>query len=135
MTNGHAGASSSVSEKEESGDLEVSMHVKDGGMKLVRILTPDFRWQSGNANIRLKLHGRPGDLALDGGMQISKATVTSPFLRYPMTNIAANVGLADNVVQAGLLVLYQICFHFSNQLDIVDCALLKPCIWNGQKCA
>lgn len=98
-------AGMAAAEAEESGDLEVSMHVKDGGMKLVRILTPDFRWQSGNANIRLKLHGKPGDLALDGGMQISKATVTSPFLRYPMTNMAASVSLADNVVQVWLLLL------------------------------
>ena len=79
--------------------VEVGMRVKDGGMKLVGILTPDFRWQSGNADIELRLHGRPGALALDGGLHVSKATITSPFLKYPMTNVAAAVNLADNVVQ------------------------------------
>lgn len=118
--------------------MEVSMHVKDGGMKLVRILTPDFRWQSGNANIRLKLHGLAGQLGLDGGMQISKATVTSPFLKYPMTNMSANVGLADNIVQVrhpdslfkrrlGVLSRFFQLFlrTSSDRVDLEDCSELK----------
>lgn len=86
---------------EEEGDqsVDVDVMVKDGGMKLVRILTPDFNWQSGNADISVQLHGQPGDVALEGGMHISKATVSSPFLKYPMTNVAASVKLADNMVQ------------------------------------
>ena len=79
--------------------MDVNVHVKDGGMKLVRILTPDFRWQSGSADIKMRLHGRPASLALDGGAQVGKATITSPFLKYPMTNVAASVNLADNVLQ------------------------------------
>ena len=92
--------SAAVEEPPALGDsVEVGMRVKDGGMKLVGILTPDFRWQSGSADIELRLHGRPGALALDGGLHVSKATITSPFLKYPMTNVAAAVNLADNVVQ------------------------------------
>ena len=34
-------------------------------------------------------------------MHISKATVSSPLLKYPMTNVAASVTLADDVVQVG----------------------------------
>ena len=74
------------------------MHVKDGGMKLVRILTPDFRWQSGNADVELNLRGQPGNLALEGGLHVSKGTISSPFLKYPMTNTTASVHLADNIV-------------------------------------
>ena len=92
--------SAAVEEPPALGDsVEVGMRVKDGGMKLVGILTPDIRWQSGNADIELRLHGRPGALALDGGLHASKATITSPFLKYPMSNVAASVTLADNVVQ------------------------------------
>ena len=86
-------------EEEDDDSVEVDVTVKDGGMKLVRILTPDFSWQSGNADIGVKLHGQPGSVALEGGMHISKATVSSPFLKYPMTNVAANVQLADNTVE------------------------------------
>ena len=74
------------------------MHVKDGGMKLIRILTPDFRWQSGNADVELKLHGQTGNLALNGGLHASKGTISSPFLKYPMTNAAASIHLTDNIV-------------------------------------
>ena len=35
-------------------------------------------------------------------MHISKATVSSPLLKYPMTNVAASVTLADDIVQVGL---------------------------------
>ena len=86
-------------EEEADNSVEVDVTVKDGGMKLVRILTPDFNWQSGNADIDVKLHGQPGNVALEGGMHISKATVSSPFLKYPMTNVAASVNLADNNVE------------------------------------
>jgi len=79
--------------------VEVDVNVKDGGMKLVRILTPNFSWEAGNADIDLRLRGRPGSLALQGGMHISKATVSSPLLKYPMTGVAASVTLADDVVQ------------------------------------
>ena len=87
------------SEEEADSSVEVDVTVKDGGMKLVRILTPDFIWQSGNADIDMRLRGQPGHVALEGGMHVSKATVSSPFLKYPMTNVAASVNLADNNVE------------------------------------
>ena len=93
----HAGSKGEPVER-SSDDVEVSMHVKDGGMKLIRILTPDFRWQSGNADVELKLHGRTGNLALNGGLHASKGTISSPFLKYPMTNAAASIHLTDNIV-------------------------------------
>jgi hypothetical protein len=31
--------------------------VKDGGMMLVTALTPDLRWQSGAAELSLRVHG------------------------------------------------------------------------------
>ncbi len=86
-------------EEDSDDSVEVDVTVKDGGMKLVRILTPDFNWQSGNADIDVKLHGQPGNVALEGGMHVSKATVSSPFLKYPMTNVAASVNLAENNVE------------------------------------
>lgn len=89
-------------EEESDTSVKVDVTVKDGGMKLIRILTPDFDWQSGNADIDVKVHGQPGDIALEGGMHISKATVSSPFLKYPMTNVAASVNLADNNVEVWL---------------------------------
>lgn len=97
-----AGAVEPSSENDGEDLVEVDVTVKDGGMKLVRILTPDFIWQSGKADIDLKLHGQPGNVALEGGMHISKATVSSPFLKYPMTNVAANVNLADNIVEVNI---------------------------------
>ena len=94
-----AGALKMPFEEEVDNSVAVDVTVKDGGMKLVRILTPDFNWQSGSADIDVKLYGQPGNVALEGGMHISKATVSSPFLKYPMTNVAASVNLADNNVE------------------------------------
>ena len=34
--------------------LDVSITVRDGGMALLTTLTPDFRWQSGSADITLR---------------------------------------------------------------------------------
>ena len=34
--------------------LDVSITVRDGGMALLTTLTPDFRWQSGSADIMLR---------------------------------------------------------------------------------
>ncbi len=35
------------------------MSVKDGGMMLVTALTPDLRWQSGAAELSMRVHGSP----------------------------------------------------------------------------
>ena len=38
--------------------LDINVHVKDGGMALLSTLTPDFRWQSGAADITLRCAAR-----------------------------------------------------------------------------
>jgi hypothetical protein len=40
-----------------SEQLEVEVSVKDGGMMLVTALTPDLRWQSGAAELALRVRG------------------------------------------------------------------------------
>ena len=42
-----------------SEELEVNVSVKDGGMMLVTALTPDLRWQSGAAELSMRVHGSP----------------------------------------------------------------------------
>lgn len=114
-------------EKMEQGDnVEVNVQVKDGGMKLVRILTPDFRWQSGNADIELRLTGQSGDLALEGGLHASKATISSPFLKYPLTNTTASINLADNVVNVRFVFYYFPDSAFTVRLVLNVFILLTP---------
>ncbi len=79
-----------------SEEVEVDVDVKDGGMKLVRILTPDFSWEAGNADIDLRLRGRPGNVAL----QASFLPVVQPCnvkhkgctYRYSKVNLESLIG-------------------------------------------
>ena len=56
LVNGVEGASGGLGRSEE---LEVNVSVKDGGMMLVTALTPDLRWQSGAAELSVRVHGSP----------------------------------------------------------------------------
>ncbi|CAL8466123.1 g5659 [Coccomyxa elongata] len=82
-----------------SEELEVSVSVKDGGMMLVTALTPDLRWQSGAAELSMRVHGSPSHPQVEGRAHFAKAAIACPWLKYPMTNLGGTVRMADNALK------------------------------------
>lgn len=72
--------------------LDVRLSVKDGGMAVLTSITPDLRWQAGQAAVEVRLRGSLDRPVLSGSAAISKATLECPsLLRWPLTNVAAEV--------------------------------------------
>ncbi|KAK9862508.1 hypothetical protein WJX84_009406 [Apatococcus fuscideae] len=78
--------------------LDVSITVRDGGMALLTTLTPDFRWQSGSADITLRVHGSLERPEMEGAAAAGKATIMCPYLRYPITHAGGIMRLSDNML-------------------------------------
>ena len=72
--------------------LDVRLSVKDGGMALLTSVTPDLRWQGGQAAVELRLRGSLEQPVLSGTASVAKATLECPaVLRWPLTNVTAEV--------------------------------------------
>lgn len=72
--------------------LDVRLSVKDGGMAVLTSVTPDLRWQAGQAAVDVRLRGSLDRPVLSGSATITKATLECPsLLRWPLTNVAAEV--------------------------------------------
>lgn len=75
-------------QKEQEVDLAVQ--VKDYGMALLTALAPEYcTWQSGTASVDVRVRGRLTSPTLSGSAQLSKATLVSPQLRHPISNLSA----------------------------------------------
>ncbi|KAL0047976.1 hypothetical protein WJX82_004829 [Trebouxia sp. C0006] len=80
-------------------DVEAALHVKDAGMMLVSTVAPDFTWQSGNADIALRVSGQQEQPIIEGSAQLRKAAIYCPHFKYPMTNVHADINMANNHLQ------------------------------------
>ncbi|KAK9840821.1 hypothetical protein WJX81_007219 [Elliptochloris bilobata] len=91
----------------EAGDdadqLDVSVSVKDSGMRLVTALSHDVRWESGAAEVSLQVSGDMARPRVEGAAQLSKAALVCPWTRYPISNLSATVRLADNALKVEAL--------------------------------
>lgn len=76
--------------------LDVRLSVKDGGMAILTSVTPDVQWQGGQAAIDMRLRGSLEQPVLSGVASVSKATLDCPFLRFPLTNVSADVRAGDD---------------------------------------
>jgi translocation and assembly module TamB len=78
--------------------LDVRLSVKDSGMAILTSVTPDVHWQQGQASIDLRLRGSLMQPVLSGGASISKATLDCPLLRFPLTNVSAEVRAGEDLL-------------------------------------
>lgn len=69
------------------GNMSADVKVVDGGMRLVSVVVPDFRWEAGTADINLSANGPVTDPEIKGRASIARATMYSPNLKYPLKNV------------------------------------------------
>ncbi|KAG8053184.1 hypothetical protein GUJ93_ZPchr0001g29271 [Zizania palustris] len=80
----------------EPGEVRINADIKDGGMMLITALSPYANWLQGYADVLLQVKGTVDQPVVDGSASFHRATVTSPFLRTPLTNFAGNVHVISN---------------------------------------
>ncbi|PIA65229.1 hypothetical protein AQUCO_00100602v1 [Aquilegia coerulea] len=78
------------------GEVRVDADIKDGGMMLLTALCPYANWLHGNADIMLQVRGTVEQPVLDGSAAFHRASVSSPVLRKPLTNIGGTVHVKSN---------------------------------------
>ncbi|KAJ4952863.1 hypothetical protein NE237_029695 [Protea cynaroides] len=78
------------------GDVRVDADIKDGGMMLITALCPYANWLHGNADIVLQIRGTVEQPVLDGSASFHRASISSPVLRKPITNLGGTVLVKSN---------------------------------------
>ncbi|KAL6980146.1 hypothetical protein U1Q18_021795 [Sarracenia purpurea var. burkii] len=78
------------------GEVRVDADIKDGGMMLLTALSPYANWLHGNADVMLQVRGTVEQPVLDGSASFHRATVSSPVLRKPLTNLGGTVNVNAN---------------------------------------
>ncbi|GIL58076.1 hypothetical protein Vafri_13264, partial [Volvox africanus] len=94
-------------EEEEEEEVTAELHVRDGGMGLLVALIPECEWQGGGAAVDLRVHGSLKAPQVEGRARVTRGSLLSPVLRYPVTNLNADIQfdghtLIANSVEAGL---------------------------------
>lgn len=82
-----------------STELEIEGCVVDDGMKVVSALAPQFAWKEGSADIRFSIQGSLRQPEASGSVSLSRATVDSPLLRYPITNLTSSMTFDSKALQ------------------------------------
>ena len=85
-------------QQQQQQQLDVRLSVKDSGMAILTSVTPDVHWQQGQASIDLRLRGSLMQPVLSGGASITKATLDCPLLRFPLTNVSAEVRAGEDLL-------------------------------------
>jgi hypothetical protein len=67
-------------------------------MALLTSLTPELHWQGGLAAIDIRLRGPAERPAVSGSASISRATLDCPLLRFPLSNVNAEVRAGGGVL-------------------------------------
>ncbi|KAK6927435.1 Translocation and assembly module TamB, partial [Dillenia turbinata] len=78
------------------GEVRVDADIKDGGMMLLTALCPYANWLHGNADIMLQVRGTVEQPVLDGSASFHRASVSSPVLRKPLTNLGGIINVKSN---------------------------------------
>jgi hypothetical protein len=100
---GEPAAGAAAAAAAEAGPLDVRLSVRDSGMAVLTSVTPDFRWQSGEADLSLRLTGTLEQPVFAGSATVGKATIDCPVLKYPLVVVAADVRCADGMVAVDAL--------------------------------
>lgn len=80
----------------DAGEVRVDADIKDGGMMLLTALSPYANWLHGNADIMLQVRGTVEQPVLDGSASFHRASMSSPVLRKPLTNIGGTIHVKSN---------------------------------------
>lgn len=80
------------------GEVRIDADIKDGGMMLLTALCPYANWLHGNADIMLQVRGTVEQPVLDGSASFHRASLSSPALRKPLTNLGGTVHVKSNRV-------------------------------------
>ncbi|KAI4376157.1 hypothetical protein MLD38_013947 [Melastoma candidum] len=78
------------------GEVRVDADVKDGGMMLLTALSPYANWLHGNADIVLQVRGTVEQPVFDGSASFHRASLYSPVLRKPLTNLGGTLHVQSN---------------------------------------
>ncbi|XP_021275631.1 uncharacterized protein LOC110410318 [Herrania umbratica] len=78
------------------GEVRVDADIKDGGMMLLTALSPYANWLHGSADVMLQVRGTVEQPVLDGSASFHRASISSPVLRKPLTNIGGTVHVKSN---------------------------------------
>ncbi|OMO80485.1 hypothetical protein COLO4_24068 [Corchorus olitorius] len=85
------------------GEVRIDADIKDGGMMLLTALSPYANWLHGNADVMLQVRGTVEQPVLDGSASFHRASISSPVLRTPLTNIGGTVRVKSNKLCIALL--------------------------------
>ncbi|CAH9099680.1 unnamed protein product [Cuscuta europaea] len=80
----------------DSGEVRIDADIKDAGMMLLTALSPYANWLQGSAEVMLQVSGTVEQPVLDGSASFHRATISSPVLRKPLTNLGGSVLLKSN---------------------------------------
>ncbi|KAL3500462.1 hypothetical protein ACH5RR_039555 [Cinchona calisaya] len=87
----------------DAGEVRVDADIKDGGMTLLTALSPYANWLHGNAEVMLQVRGTVEQPVLDGSASFHRATISSPVLWKPLTNVGGTVLVNSNRLHIGSL--------------------------------
>ncbi|XVE71601.1 hypothetical protein DITRI_Ditri10aG0164400 [Diplodiscus trichospermus] len=85
------------------GEVRIDADIKDGGMMLLTALSPYTNWLNGSADVMLQVRGTVEQPVLDGSASFHRASISSPVLRKPLTNISGTVDVKSNKLCVALL--------------------------------
>ncbi|KAJ0977840.1 hypothetical protein J5N97_013314 [Dioscorea zingiberensis] len=80
----------------DDAEVRVDADIKDGGMMLITALSPYADWLHGYADIILQVRGTIEQPIVDGSASLHRASVSSPVLRKPLTNLGGSVQVKSN---------------------------------------
>lgn len=80
----------------DAGEVRINAEIKDGGMMLITALSPYANWLHGYADVDLQVRGTVEQPVIDGSALFHRATISSPFLRQPLTNFGGTVNIKSN---------------------------------------
>eukprot|EP00210_Caulerpa_lentillifera_P007372 g7046.t1 len=73
------------------GDVDIGVRIRDGGMSLIAALIPDFKWETGTADIDFTIKGKIVDPEVEGLAKVSRATLAIPNLKYPLKHTHGSI--------------------------------------------
>lgn len=76
-------------------DADISVRIRDGGMALVAAMVPEFKWETGNADIDFRVHGNISEPQLEGKARVTRATLSVPNLKFPLKHTYGSVRVED----------------------------------------
>ena len=89
--------------KPSTDDISVNINVEDEGLTLLNIFTNQVAWQSGEGQFNLNVGGTLNNPDIEGAAIISNATIGSPILPEPLTEVTGNATFeGEKIVVQGL---------------------------------